>query len=214
MRLLLYALFGIGLSIPSFVHARPVSYPGGWTLMSMNDGYKNTAHIHYSPTAKMSLGYKFEYWRDQELTLNAVQMNNLIKRWNKPESQANLYLKSGVGIAYSDAGVFDRETDVAGFTGVATDWEDRRYFVSYANRYTEAGKLDDFFQQSSRIGWAPYEGDYGDFHTWIMLQVDHMPEADDNFTVTPLVRFFKDVHLFETGVSNRGEFLFNYVFRY
>jgi len=214
MRLLFYALLGIGLIIPNFVHARPVSYPGGWTLMAMNDGDKNSAHLHYSPTAKTSVGYKFEYWRDKELTLNAVQINNLLKRWNKPSSQANLYLKSGAGIAHSNKGSHDGESSAAGFTGLAADWEDRRYFVSYENRYTQAGKIDDFYQQSARVGWAPYEGDYGDLHTWLMLQVEHAPEADHNVTVTPLVRFFKDVHLLEAGMNDRGEVLFNYVFRY
>ena len=63
-------------------------------------------------------------------------------------------------------------------------------------------------------GWTPYKGDYGDLHTWLMFQVDHMPEADNNLTVTPLVRFFKNVHLLEVGVNNRGKLLFNYVFRY
>ena len=213
MRFILLALFGMGLFIPS-VHARPVSYPGGWTLMLMNDGDKNTVHAHYSPTAKTSVGYKFEYWRDDEFTINAVQMNNLLKRWNKKDSQANLYLKSGLGIAYSDNGEFDSETDAAGFTGIAADWEDRRYFISYENRYTEAGDIADFYMQSARAGWAPYEGDYGDLHTWLMLQVEHTPESDDNFTVTPLVRLFKDVHLFEAGMNNQGKVLFNYVFRY
>ena len=182
--------------------------------MTMNDGDKNSAHIHYSPTAKTSVGYKFEYWRDKEFTLNAVQMNNLLKRWNQKHSQANLYLKSGLGIAYSDKGDFDGETSVAGFTGIAADWENRRFFTSYENRYTEAGEIDDFYQQSARVGFAPYEGDYGDLHTWLMLQVEHMPEADNNFTVTPLVRLFKDVHLLEAGMNNRGEVLFNYVLRY
>jgi len=214
MQLLLYALLGIGLIIPSLVQARPVSYPGGWTGMFMNDGDKNSAHIHYSPTAKTSIGYRFEYWRDKEMTLNAAQMNNLLKRWNNPDSQANLYIKSGVGISHSDADDFDGEASLAGFTGIAADWENRQYFISYENRYTEAIKIDDFFQQSARVGWAPYKGDYGDLHTWLMLQVKHTPEADNNFTFTPLVRFFKNVHLFEAGMNNRGEILFNYVFRY
>ena len=214
MRYVLYALLGMGLIIPNVANARPVSYPTGWTAMLMNDGDKNSAHVHYSPTAKTSVGYKFEYWRDKEFTLNAVQMNNLLKRWNEKHSQANLYLKSGLGIAYSDAGDFDGETSAAGFTGIAADWENRRFFTSYENRYTEAGEIDDFYQQSARVGWAPYEGDYGDLHTWLMLQVEHMPEADNNFTVTPLVRLFKDVHLLEAGMNNRGEVLFNYVFRY
>jgi hypothetical protein len=214
MRYVLYALLGMGLIIPNIADARPVSYPGGVTVMLNNDGDKNTAHVHYSPTAKTSIGYKVEYWRDKEFILNAIQMNNLLKRWNKKDSQANIYLKSGLGVAYSDKGDFDSETEAAGFTGIAADWENRRFFTSYENRYTEAGKIDDFYSQSARVGWAPYEGDYGDLHTWLMLQVEHMPEAEDNFTVTPLVRLFKGVHLFEAGMNTRGEALLNYVLRY
>jgi hypothetical protein len=188
--------------------ARPVSYPGGWTLMAMNDGDKNSLHLHYSPTARMSLGYRFEHWREMDFSLHAVQMNNLLRRWNRKDSQANIYLKSGLGVA--DGNVHGP----AGFTGLAADWENRRLFTSYENRYTVAGDQVDFYQQSARIGWAPYEGDYGDLHSWLMLQVEHMPESDHHFTVTPLVRFFKGVHLLEAGMNNRGEVLFNYIVRY
>ncbi len=213
MRFILFALLGMGLFIPS-VHARPVSYPGGWTTMIMNNGDRHSLHLHYSPTAKYSLGYKLEYWRDGDYTINTLQMNNLLKRWNMPDAQANLYLKSGVGVAYSDNGNFDGETDLAAFTGIAADWENRRFFTSYENRYTEAGDIDDFYMQSARVGVAPYIGDYGDLHTWLMLEVEHTPEAEDNFTVTPLVRLFKDVHLIEAGVSNHGDVLFNWIIRY
>ena len=215
MRYVLIALFGMGLIIPilnpSEVHARPVSYPEGITFMAMNDGNANTLHLHYSPTAKYSVGYKFEHWRDRGFNLNAIQLNNLVKRWNKKDSQANLYIKSGIGIA--DARGIS-ESDLAGFTGLSADWENRRYFVQYENRYTEAGDIDDFYKQSARVGWAPYEGDYGDLHTWLMVEVDHSPEAQDNFTVTPLIRMFKDVHLVELGMNNHRETLFNYVLRY
>ena len=213
MRILLFALLGMGLFIPS-VHARPVSYPDAWTSMTMNNAESHWLHLHYSPTARYSLGYKLEYWRDGDYTINALQMNNLLKRWNMPDAQANLYLKSGVGAAYSDKGDFDGEIDPAVFTGIAADWENRRFFTSYENRYTEAGDIDDFYMQSARVGVAPYIGDYGDLHTWLMLQVDHIPENNDQFTVTPLVRLFKDVHLIEAGVSNHGDVMFNWVIRY
>ena len=68
--------------------------------------------------------------------------------------------------------------------------------------------------QSARVGWAPYEGDYGDLHTWLMLEVSHLPENKDNFEITPMVRLFKDVHLLEAGMNTKGEILFNYVIRY
>ena len=214
MRLLLLVVVGFGLLHPSFIIARPVSYPGGWTLMTMNDGDKNSVHVHYSPTAKTSIGYKFEYWPDKELNLHALQINKLLKRWNNTESQANFYIKSGIGVAYSDLGVFDNKSGVSGFTGIAADWEDRRRFISYENRFTDINGVDDFFQQSARVGWAPYQGDYGDLHTWLMLQLEHMPEAINEHTVTPLVRLFKDVHLLEFGVNNHNKVLINYIFRY
>jgi len=194
--------------------ARPVSYPGGWTLMLSNSWDSNSAHVHYSPTARMSVGVRSEYVRGDDFYFNGVQMNNLIKRWNSKDSQANFYLKSSIGAAYSDAGDFDGEVDAAGFVGIATDWEDRQYFVSYENRYMDAGDIHDGFHQSARAGFAPYVGDYGDLHTWLMVQVDHEPESEEKVSVTPLVRLFKDTHLMEAGISNQGDVLFNYVRRF
>ena len=213
MRYILFAFLGMGLIITP-VHARPVSYPGGWTFITENDGDVNAALLHYSPTAKTSLGYRFEDHRDQNFAIHALQMNNLLKRWNEKDSQANLYLKSGLGVAHGHGGVSEGKTEAAGFMGFAADWEDRRFFTSYQNRYTKAGDIGDSFMQSARVGVAPYVGDYGDLHTWLMLEVKHTPEGENNLSVTPLVRLFKDVHLLEAGVSNHGEVLFNYTFRY
>lgn len=200
------------LSLPA--DARPVSYPGGVTAMLMNDGDSNSLHLHYSPTAQYSVGYKAEYWREKDYGIQALQLNALLKRWNKPDSQANIYLKSGAGVAYSDKDAFDREVQPAFYTGLAGDWENRRFFTSYENRFTEAGDIDQTFMEKARVGVAPYIGEYGDLHTWLMLEVRHAPEAKDKVTVTPMVRFFKDTHLVEAGFSNQGTLLFNWVIRY
>lgn len=215
MNIFIFALFGALACFGSMqATARPVSYPGGWTSMITNNGDTNNVHIHYSPTARYSVGVRGTYNRGADYWLSALQLNTLVKRWNKPDSQANLYLKSGAGLAYSDADAFDAKTSGAFFTGLAADWEDRRFFTSYENNYTDAGSIDERFTQSARVGVAPYIGNYGDVHTWLMLQVDHDPEADEAVTVTPLVRLFKDVHLVETGISNQGDVLFNWVIRY
>jgi hypothetical protein len=194
--------------------ARPVSYPGGATSMIMNDGNTNSIHIHYSPTATYSVGYKGEYWRKDDYMINAIQLNNLVKRWNGADSQANVYLKSGVGVATPLSGPDEGDTGLAAFTGMGADWETRRYFTSYENRVTHAGDINDFFTQSARVGVAPYIGDYGDLHTWLMVQVDHKPEGKDPVTVTPLVRLFKGINLVEAGISNQGDVLFNWVARF
>ena len=209
MKVCLYLIY-IMLMLPTFAFARPVSYPGGITLMQMNDMDSNSIHLHYSPTAKYSIGYKGEYWRDEKWQIHGTQLNNLLKRWNKPASQANVYLKSGIGIVIAD----NNDTDFGAFTGVSLDWENRRFFTLYENRVYDAGDIGRFFSQKARVGIAPYIGDYGDFHTWLMLQVDHRPEADDPITVTPLVRFFKDVYLAELGISEDGDALINLIIRF
>lgn len=205
----------IGLAFfPMTAKARPVSYPGGWTFMTMHDAEKNMAHMFYTFTPSLAAGYSGEYWRDGNFQLHSLQMNNLLKRWNRKNSQANLYLKSGIGAAYSDNAPFSHDWRPAGFTGLAADWENRRYFISYENRYVWADDIHDGFTQKARVGIAPYIGDYGDLHTWLMLQIDHAPEADHPVTVTPLVRFFKGDHMMEAGVSNQGTALFNWTVRF
>lgn len=201
------------LCMPS-AQARPISYPGGWTLITENNSDANALLVHYSPTAKLSLGYRLEYRKDHKLTMNALQINHLLQRWNKKNSQASFYFKSGFGITYSDEDIFKNNAEIANFFGFSADWEDRRFYMSYQNRYFYARNMESSFMQSARFGFAPYEGDYGDLHTWLMLDVKHAPEGEHKISATPLIRLFKGFHRLEAGLSQHGDALFNYTFRY
>jgi len=207
-------VFGIVLFMLTEVKARPVSYPGGWTLMLKNNNYKNSVHAHYSLSSYTSLGYRFEYLRENNYSLNAFQINRLLKRWNEPNSQANLYIKSAIGNANSYKKKNNNKSSFAGFFGFSADWENQRYFISYDNRYIEAGEIDSFYQQSFRFGIAPYIGDYGDLHTWLMIKLEHIPEAHQNLSLTPHIRLFKGFHLLEIGANLKSKIMLNYIFRY
>lgn len=194
--------------------ARPISYVGGTMLMLENDSSRNAADVSYTFIRDFSAGVLTEYWRENDWWFGGVQGNYLINRWNLPNAQANIYLNGGAGVAHSDAGAFDNKNEPAGFIGFMADAEDRRFYVSYKNRYTNAGEIDRFFEQSGRIGVAPYVGDYGDVHTWLMLQVDHRPWSEEHVEATPLVRMFWRDYLVEAGYSNQNKFLFNLTVTY
>lgn len=196
------------------VQARPVSYPQAWTATTFNDGDRHIFNAHYSPTAFYAIGYNAEYWREDKFQIHALHMNNLLKRWNGEGSQANFYLQTGVGAAYSDEDEFDSHTEFVAFAGISTDWETRRYFVSYQNRYVDAGNIADSFSQRFKIGIAPYLAEYGSLHTWLMLEARHAPEADDQLVLTPIVRLFSGPNLLETGLSDDGDVQFNFVHRF
>ncbi len=209
MRLLCIFAMLYAAMLPSSVLARPVSYPDGWTYMQMNDADAHSLHVHYSPTAKYSVGYKGEYWRKDDWQFHGLQLNYLAKRWNQKASQANIYVKTAAGLSIDS----DGNTAPAAYTGIAADWESRRFFTSYANRITTSGE-ESFFMQKARVGIAPYIGDYGDLHTWLMFQVDHQPEQQNHFRYTPMVRLFKGPTLAEFGISTDGDVLANLVIRF
>lgn len=203
--------FGIALSAQT-ADARPVSYPSGWTVMQMNNGDASTLHVHYSPTFQDSIGlYSERNWQN-DWHFTGLQYNRLVKRWNSPNAQANLYFKAGAGQAdpFGDGA----DVEAAGFVGISADWETRRWFTSYEARAFDLGFTQDA-RQAARIGVAPYIGDYGDLHTWLMLQVENQPEADTPTTVTPLVRFFYDVQLLEIGYTPESEeLMLNWIVRF
>lgn len=205
------------ISIFSFmscnVIARPVSYSGGTTIMQANDAIKNSIHIHYSPSYKYSIGYKAEYFRKDKVTLNGLQLNRLIKRWNLPAAQGNIYFKSSVGNTYKSEA---KQNELYGFAGLAVDFETRKYYISYENRYYKSDtNIIDNFEQKARIGIAPYVANYRNLHTWLMLQISHQPEFEgDELIATPIIRIFKGVHLAEFGFSLNKRILLNYIWRF
>lgn len=214
MNIYKYVLFSyfLLLFVPLHLKARPVSYAGGWTLITQNNGHYNMGNLHYSPTVDFSVGYQGEYWRKHEYQSHYAMLNILVKRYNTEDSQANFYIKSGLGESRSDHSIRDR-TAVAAFTGIAVDWEDRRFFVSYSNRFLSPG-VQGFFQiHKARLGFAPYVGEYGDLHTWIMVQPEYTSHRKRPWEGTVLLRFFKKAHLFEIGVNNLGKIMLNYTYR-
>ncbi|MCF8495860.1 MAG: hypothetical protein K9G62_04240 [Alphaproteobacteria bacterium] len=173
--------------------------------MTMNDPDMNALHLSYSPTAFYSVGVLHEYMREPGARMDSVELGNLLKRWNYPDSQANLYLQSGLGIAYGGG-----DMEPAAYTGLSADWEDRRFLTSYTNRFFYGGDIDRYARHTARIGVAPYIGDYGDVHTWLMLQADYDAGKKDHASLTPLVRLFKSTFLMEAGYNLDGGALLNF----
>lgn len=208
-------LWVVAIVMPVWVQtasARPVSYPGGWTLITHHDSQQNSALVHYSPNAKNAFGARIRYDREQDFTFVGGQWNHLVKRWNKTDSQANIYARAGVGTALDDGN--GRESDAALFLGVSGDWETRRYFISGAAEYWDTGRFGDFTNYHGRIGFAPYVAGTGALHTWFMLEGQNRPENIDTTRVTALVRFFKGPHLLEVGIDDDGDPLFHYTHRF
>ena len=196
-RILLFLCFICGV-----IEARPISYSGGSTVMSNTDNMRDTYYYHYSPTYKYSLGLeavKDDYFKTD---FSYFRFTYLLNRKNTRYSQRNLYFQSGV----SSKGLNNN------FIGVHGDWETRRWFIGfdYKKVSNDIIEYDDKFLQ---LGVAPYLGEYGDFHTWVMVK-SKKNDLLESWSTFPVLKFFKGNFLIEFGYNSKTEWDSHVVYRF
>lgn len=218
--LIFSSVFFLALLLSSKLQARPVSYQGGTTMIQYNNYLANSLWVHYSPTATDSIGARFDYLRPDNLKVYTAQYTRLVQRWNTIDSQANFYLMGGFG-----ATRVQNQEKFVGSLGLSSDWETRRWYLSYKNRFLYIKDSNKIFYQAARIGIAPYEGGYDDIQLWVMLQMEHAEHnissnlqlrqaKAERLILTPLIRLFKGPYLAEFGVSSQETILFNWIVRF
>ncbi len=201
-------------SFTDLTFARPISYTGGWTMASFNDYKTNSLNIHYTPSPKYSLGYNIEYWNDKEFWINNFNLNYLLKRINKKNSQANFYFKSSIGILYSDFKENNQKKEYITKLNFSSDWETRKKFISYSSELIKSETIVNIFMQKGRLGYAPYVASYGAIHTWLMYELNYSTFGENNLKSAAILRFFKSSNLLEAGFDEDKNILLNYVKRF
>ena len=184
------------------VEARPISYSGGSTLMAFSDNMKNSIYYHYSPNYKYSLGV--EALKDKHLDKNHAyfRLTYLLNRKNTKQSQRNLYFQSGISSEGLDSH----------FYGIHGDWETRRWFTGFGYKQVKTD-LEDYSSQYIQLGIAPYLGEYGDLHTWIILKSKKNSLLDD-WSTYPVLKFFKGDFLIELGYSDKTQWDIHAIYRF
>jgi hypothetical protein len=210
MRIFIFILASL-MVFPAAAQAKPLSYVGGTMVMQENDETGHTLSLDYtfSPQYALGLYAKKEEGGSKNMETVGPQLNTLLKRWNLPDGQGNIFNMTGAGVSSLDG-----KTEPSAWTGFLADYETRRIFTSYELRLMYAGDIEKSVWQRARVGVAPYIGNYDDLHTWLMLQADDHPAKNDAFVVTPLVRFFYHTTLAEAGYSSNHHLMFNWILQF
>lgn len=203
-------LAGALAASPLPASAKPISYVGGVMAMQENDETGNTLSLDYTITPNYAVGlYAKHETNGKDYDTIGPQLNSLIKRWNLPDGQANIFNMIGVGVS-----TFHGDSRPSAWTNMLADYETRRIFTSYELRLTDADGIERSAWQRARIGVAPYLANYDDISTWFMVQVDDHPAKDQTWVVTPLVRFFYHTTLIEAGYSSNHHLMANWTLQF
>lgn len=130
-----------------------------------------------------------------------MQHNWLLKRWNQPTAQANLY--GGLGGGYGEAG--DGGGSLAGLGYARFDYETRRIYTALDCKFFGSSDFTRAVSTAS-LGFAPYKAEFDDLNTWLILKAEHVSESGEDIALIPEVRFFWKNYFLEFGVSTDGEF--------
>lgn len=191
--------------------AHPVSYKGGYGVMPEYTSDRQDLELNYSFSTKAAVGVSSIHVQESSRNIEFVipRFNYRLYRQNELDSQTNLYLYEGVGVSETHD-----ETGVALMSGFQGDFETRRVYTLLSGENLHAEDGLDVSRVRYRAGVAPYVAGFNDFHTWLITQIEYTPDMDNEWTVSPLVRFFYQNYLVEVGSSTRGEVFVSGIFHF
>ena len=195
----------------SAVSAHPVSYQGATGIMTWNQPFMSDSWMTYSFRSDTAVAARFMRMEmpDGRANYTGAQLDYLLFRRNEVQSQTNLYVYGGAGSVQ-----FQNSLGGAGFVGVEADAETRKYFGLIKTEYMRSSIAPEFSHVEARIGIAPYEAEYSEVASWLMLQAQWHPGLQKKFAVTPLIRLFYKSVLWESGVSTDGDWMMNFMFHF
>lgn len=200
--------------------AHPTAFAGAWIVQTFAQPDMVLGEIAYSVSSRWAIGVDaMRETMTDPLALNytVARVNHLVHRWNLHGAQANIYLSAGAGAVWRDAeAARPGVTRAAGFGALDLDYETQRVYTSLklsqvAPLGSGAG-LRALPMAQARLGLAAHTVEYGGFNPWVILQAQYLPTSRvEKWRVGPVIRFYVRNILWESGVTTRGTWIWNFM---
>jgi hypothetical protein len=207
--------------LPAAAFAKPIAYQGGTAVMAeYGAGTMQEFQVFHAPSYRWSAGAGHLRLDDEDESfsrdISYVRGNLLLKRWNLPRAQANVFAWGGLGRAVGD-GFEDPKT--AWNAGGQVDYETLRVYSSLRSDWQYAREAFSHRIDTVQLGWAPYAHDWDRLATWFVLQGrTYTGGLYEGVEAAALLRLFRNgrwgAAWVEAGVTQDGAlqtmFMFNF----
>ena len=203
-------ILSISLLFAASAAAHPVAFEGAYQLMLGSSGTVQNLELYRSYSAKAAWGFhSMRFEGDEDEIFAGLQHNWLLKRWNLPSAQANVYAGLGAGLA----GEVGDGASPAGIGFFRADYETRRVYTALDAKLIESADVSRGVF-SAAVGIAPYKAEFDELNTWLILQVEHVTDMEDKLDIIPKVRFFKGPYFLELGSTLSGKPVVNFMIHF
>ena len=205
-------------SISSLAIAGPMGFKDSFMAMGDFNNNWRELFINYAITPRDAVGISATYMRSDDKnktrTLEEIAYTRLIKRWNLPNSQANLWFIGGIGALQGQ----DEQTpnddnfdNIMVTPGFQFDYETTRVYLAANHRLYRANDINHDFT-SVRAGFSFYETEYDKTQPWFILEARNMNGLSEKIEITPMLRLINKSFFVEAGVNNSREPRFNFMY--
>jgi len=209
-RSVLYVMLSMA---PVLAKAAPMGFKDSWMLMGEFSSEFKELTLNQALTPRDALGLTAVRMRaDQQRWLdnNELTYTRLLKRWNMPHAQANVWFFGGIGETYGTALANARLTVSP---GLQLDYETTRLYGA-VNARTYRGEGVNHSVIWTRAGFSFYEVDYEQVQPWFILEARRMSFISNDIEITPMLRMIHNRYFIEAGATTSGKprLSFMYIF--
>lgn len=208
------AAIGAALWLGAQAHAAPMGFKDSWMAMGDLSPNWREGFANYAFTPRDAIGPSLLYMRSDDKTrtreLAEVAYTRLLKRWNLPHAQANVWFIGGLGaVRGNDFG----GTRAMASPGIQVDYETARvYAMAFGRLYRAEGLNHDY--GAVRLGFSFYETDYDEVQPWFVVEARRMRGLSDKTEITPMLRLIHNRYFVEAGVNNSKQLRFNFMYTF
>ena len=199
------AALGVGLAIThSLCQAAPMGFKDSWMMMGDFSAEFQELTLNQALTPRDALGLTTVRMRpDGQRALENYELTytRLLRRWNLPHAQANIWFFGGLG--ETSGGTLGRARLTAS-PGLQVDYETTRVYGAF-NARTYRGEEVNFSLMSARAGFSFYEVDYEQTQPWFILEARRMSYVSDDMEITPMLRLIHKRYFVEAGANRAGK---------
>lgn len=169
------------------------------SAMLMSDFSMNRKELmlNYSPLLGHAFGIETMWMRGDKQTnlITNINYTGLIKRWNMPSGQANLWFMTGIGEASEDSSGFSYSP------GFQFDYETTRIYFLVKSRMIRAPHLQ-YDTYSVQGGFSFFETNFDETQPWFVVEARTTENMAMRNEVTPLLRLINQNYFLELGITN------------
>ena len=238
-------VLGLSKALLAPVHALPMSYAGSTTIGIEADPHWSSVWFSHAIDRNNGLGLSLQYLpanavhsshasannssnshnQQGDETFSLIDSTHLLKRWNMPKAQANLWLFGGIGTYHASGsstppvdhanhnhrgGLNDAATETASSSlriaarpGIQFDAESTRLRIEGKAMLYLAPDINRPLL-SATAGAALSEPNYNGVQPWLELQVRSMPGVVDQLELIPKLRLLHHRLVLDIGYSSLG----------